>query len=508
MVWQRLDNPDGRPLNEAVYEYIRSEICRGAMRGRLPSKNRAAEALGVSKVTIEKAYEQLKAEGYIYARERSGYFVELDSAMAWRAERLAEQTERTDHVGGRTDRTDQVNDPSDPSAIHDKDDPSEGLSPFVYDLNTYAVSADSFPFAVWSRLMRRVMSEEGPAIVGNTPPKGIIALREAIVSYLLTYRGISAAPEQVIVGAGSEWIWSLFIQLLGTQRRYAIENPGYGKVSSILGAYGVVVSRVGMGDDGIDLEALRGTQADVVHITPSHHFPLGIIMPIQKRLELLALAAEKDMVIIEDDYDSEFRFAGRPIPALTGLDSHGRVIYVNTFAKSLAPSLRISYMVLPPALLAHYERKLSFYACTVPGFEQHVMARFLSEGHFARHFTRMKATYKAKHDALLEGIAASRLAPDVAITGKSVGLHILLTLKGGLSESDMVRRAAQQGVALRGLSAFCTAPCAIPASTVVMGFASLDMAGIPDLLRRLERAWLGNREKRAGSAADGGRGAD
>lgn len=339
--------------------------------------------------------------------------------------------------------------------------------------------------------MRRVMSEEGPAIVGNTPPKGILALREAIVSYLLKYRGIRAEPEQVVIGAGSEWIWSLFIQLLGTQRRYAIENPGYGKVSSILGAYGVAVSRVGMGEDGIDLRALRGSLADVVHITPSHHFPLGIIMPIQKRLELLALAAEKDMVIIEDDYDSEFRFAGRPIPALTGLDNHGRVIYVNTFAKSLAPSLRISYMVLPPALLRRYERVLSFYACTVPGFEQHVMARFLSEGHFARHFTRMKATYKAKHDALLEALAASRLAPDVDISGKSVGLHILLKLKRGLSEGDMVRRAAQQGVALRGLSAFCNAPCNIPTSTVVMGFASMEMAGIPDLLRRLERAWLG-----------------
>ena len=474
MTWQRLDNPNGLPLNEAVYEHIRNEICRGALRGRLPSKNQAAEAFGVSKVTIEKAYEQLKAEGYIYAKERSGYFVELDSALAWRAERKPERPDRPDRMG-QPDRSDRIDD----------------SSSVVYDLNTYAVSADSFPFAVWSRLMRRVMSEEGPAIVGNTPPKGILALREAIVSYLLKYRGIRAEPEQVVIGAGSEWIWSLFIQLLGTQRRYAIENPGYGKVSSILGAYGVAVSRVGMGEDGIDLRALRGSGADVVHITPSHHFPLGIIMPIQKRLELLALAAEKDMVIIEDDYDSEFRFAGRPIPALTGLDNHGRVIYVNTFAKSLAPSLRISYMVLPPALLRRYERVLSFYACTVPGFEQHVMARFLSEGHFARHFTRMKATYKAKHDALLEGIAASRLAPDVDISGKSVGLHILLKLKRGLSESDMVRRAAQQGVALRGLSAFCNAPCNIPTSTVVMGFASMEMAGIPDLLRRLERAWLG-----------------
>lgn len=475
MTWQRLDNPDGRPLNEAVYEYIRNEICRGAVRGRLPSKNRAAEALGVSKVTVEKAYEQLKAEGYIYSRERSGYFVEPGSAAAWRrAEPPAKQTKRAKRSKRSESSTAQ----------------SDAPPPPVYDLNTYAISADSFPFAVWRRLMRRVMTDEGPAIIGNTPPKGILALRKAIVSYLLTYRRISADPEQIVVGAGSEWIWTLLIQLLGVQRRYAIENPGYAKVSRILDAHGVAVSRVGVGEEGIDLAELREARADVVHITPSHHFPLGIIMPIGKRLELLALAAEQDMVIIEDDYDSEFHFAGRPIPALTGLDSHGRVIYLNTFAKSLAPSLRISYMVLPPDLLARYERRLSFYACTVPGFEQHVMARFLSEGHFARHFTRMKATYKAKHDALLEAIAASRLAPDADISGKAVGLHILLTLKRGISESEMVRRAAKQGVALRGLSAFCTAPCAIPASTVVMGFASLELAGIPDLLHRLERAWL------------------
>lgn len=484
MIWRPLENPEGRRLNEAIYEHIRRAICRGALRGRLPSKNRAAAAFEVSKVTIEKAYEQLKAEGYIYARERSGYFVELDSALA------ADADKRVKRAGGARSSLVAVAAPAAaaPAAAGSKTGEDKAAAP-RYDLNTYAVPEDSFPFAVWSRLMRRVLVEEEQGIVGATPGKGLASLREAIVEHLRKYRRINVAAEQVIVGAGSEWIWSLLVQLLGTGRRYAIENPGYAKVAKILDAYGIRVSRIGMRSDGIDLQALRAANAEVLHLTPSHHFPLGIIMPIQQRLELLALAQDSGMVIIEDDYDSEFRFAGRPIPALAGLDGHDRVIYVNTFAKTLAPSLRISYMVLPPPLLARYERELSFYACTVPGFEQQVMARFLQEGHFSRHFNRMKAVYKARHDALIDALEQSELGKDVVIEGKAVGLHIVLTLKRDLSEEQMQQRAEAAGVALRGLSTFCNGPCAITPKTVVMGFAALEADAAGEMVKCLEKAW-------------------
>ncbi|MFA6930470.1 MAG: PLP-dependent aminotransferase family protein, partial [Lentisphaeria bacterium] len=360
---------------------------------------------------------------------------------------------------------------------------------FTYDLSTYAVSAESFPFAIWSRLSRKVLSEEGEKLVNSTPSKGIFSLREQIAAYLLNYRDIHVHPEQVLIGAGTEWVFSLLMQLLGPRKHFAIENPGYGKIWRILKAYGLNIVRISMGDEGIDLAELQRAKPDVVHITPSHHFPLGVIMPIQQRLALLNLAEQLDFYIIENDYDCEFRFGGRPIPALKSLNKSERVIYINTFAKTLAPSLRISYMVLPQPLLEKYDRDFSFYSCTVPGFEQYVMSRFMSEGHFSRHLNRMKSIYKIKHNMLLHALENSAFGNNLRITGKNVGLHFLLQLSSGLSEKEMLERALQRGIQLTGLADFYSQKKGIPCSTVVIGFARLADQAIPELVKKLESAW-------------------
>lgn len=460
MPWGPIQNTDHLPLYEAVYKQLRDGIRAGLISGRLPSKNQAAAQLKVSKITIEQAYNQLKAEGYIQARPRSGYFVEFKYAQD------AAKTSRPEPVFAAENKAD-----------------------FTYDLSTYAVSAESFPFAIWSRLSRKVLAEEGGKLVNSTPSKGILSLRQQIALYLQSYRGIQVHPEQILVGAGTEWVSSLFIQLLGPRKRFAIENPGYGKIWRILAAHGLQMVRISMREDGLDLVELQRAKPDVVHITPSHHFPLGTVMPVQQRQALLNLAERLDFHIIEDDYDSEFRFGGRPIPALKSLDSAGRVIYINTFAKSLAPSLRISYMVLPPLLLEKYEREFSFYSCTVPGFEQYVMARFMGEGHFFRHLNRMKAVYRAKHDALLDALEKSTFSQRLRISGKNAGLHFLLQLTGLFSEKEMLARAMQQGIRLNGLSEFYSQKKGIPRSTVVVGFARLPDNAVPELVRKLEIAW-------------------
>jgi GntR family transcriptional regulator/MocR family aminotransferase len=461
MSWEAIQNDNtDLPLYEIVYQRLRDGIRTGLIRGRLPSKNQAAARLKVSKVTIEQAYNQLKAEGYIQARPRSGHFVEYQ------------------HIAGS-----EQNIPPRPVFA------AEQSAVFDYDLSTYAVAAESFPFAVWSRLSRKVLSEEGEKLVNSTPSKGILSLRQEIALYLQAYRDIQVHPEQILVGAGTEWVCSLFVQLFGPGQRFAIENPGYGKIWRILAAHGVPLVRIAMRDNGIDLAELQRAKPDVVHITPSHHFPLGTVMPVQQRQALLNLAEQLDFYIIEDDYDSEFRFVGRPIPALKSLDHSSRVIYINTFAKSLAPSLRISYMVLPPTLLEKYEKELSFYSCTVPGFEQYVMSRFMSEGHFSRHLNRMKTLYKSKHDALIERLEQSLLGQRLRISGKSAGLHFLLQLNGKLSEKEMLAKALEQGIKLNGLSEFYSQKKGIPRSTVVLGFARVPDNSIAELVKKLEKAW-------------------
>ena len=461
MPWNPVKPDDDWPLYVIVYKRIRNAIRDGLVRGKLPSKNQACKLLAVSKVTIEQAYRQLVSEGYIHSRPRSGFYVNPGF----------------NHM------------PPESLTPDEADFPPQFKSQYCFDLSTYAVDSESFPFAIWSRLSRQLVSEESDKLLNSTPVKGIFSLREQICTYLQDYRGIAAQPEQILLGAGTEWAASMFNLLFADGKRFAIENPSYSKVWRILSAHGRNIVRVPMGESGIELSELQKAKPDVVHISPAHHFPLGIVTPIQQRLALLKLAEQMDFYMIEDDYDCEFRFEGRPIPALKSLDHDDRVIYLNTFSKSLAPSLRISYMLLPRVLLEKYERELSFYACTVPGFQQYVLASFMSEGHFGTHLKRMRRVYRDKHDALLESLRQSSLGERLEISGDKAGLHFLLQLKGELDEKQMLSRAAAQGIKLSGLSEFYSPKINVPEATVLMGFARLNVAELPELIERLQLAW-------------------
>ena len=462
MLTYALEKNGSSSLYTQLYGCIRRDILSGALppRQKLPSKRALAQHLEVSVITVKNAYEQLAAEGYIYTVEKKGYYVSpVERPLP----------------------------PADPPPLT----PEKPAEPVFLDLATGSLDRSYFPFTVWSRLMRQTILEEDTELLRAAPSNGAPALRRAIAAHLRQFRGMDVDPEQIIIGAGTELLYTLIIQLLGREKRYAVEDPGYGKIARIYQAHQVPLCRVGLDGGGLDVAQLRRQPADVVHISPSHHYPTGIVMPIARRQELLRWAAEEpERYILEDDYDSEFRFSGRPIPALQSLDTGERVVYLNTFAKSLAPSLRISYMVLPPHLLARYRQELQFYSSTVPSFEQYTLARFMERGHFERHIARMRTLYKGIRDSLLFAAREEGITSRGTFSGAEAGLHLLLQMNNGMTEPELVRRAAEAGVGVYPLSSYYLAPGARSAlPTLVMGYARMrgeDMAPAFSLLRK---AW-------------------
>ena len=416
MLTYELNKRQGLPLYEALYRCIREDILKGNLKPgqKLPSKRALATHLEVSKITVEGAYNQLLAEGYLTSREKIGYFVaEVESVSA--------------------------------PPTH-KPPPSAPVETLI-DLTSNAPVR--FPFSVWSKLQRQVIRDMEEQLLLPLPNLGLWQLRQAISDHLAQFRGMQVSPEHILVGAGTDFLYNLLIQLLGRDGLYACEEPGYDKIRKIYAAGGVRCVSAPMDSRGVIPECLG--DARVLHISPSHHFPTGIITPISRRQELLQWAGQEKW-IIEDDYDSEFRFNAHPVPSMRSLDRQGRVIYMNTFSKTLAPSIRISYMVLPPALMERFQQTLGFYSCTVPSFEQHTLARFLSEGYFEKHLNRMRKFYRARRDRLLGAVAASPLASRLTILEENAGLHFLIRVDTELSDRQLTDRCAAAGLRIRALS--------------------------------------------------------
>ena len=335
-----------------------------------------------------------------------------------------------------------------------------------------------------------MLTEYADRLLEATDPCGAPALRAEIARYLRDFRGIHVSPDRILVGAGSEYLMHLIIQLLGRERVYGLENPGYRKLYQIFAAGGAAVRPLPLDKQGLRADALAESDASVVYLTPSHHFPLGTVMPAARRLELLRWAsAAPGRYIIEDDYDSEFRYASRPIPALGELDRDGRVVYVNTFAKSLAPGLRIGYLVLPDALMARYRAQFSLYSSTVPSFDQYTLAAFLRSGGFERHISRSRKLYQGRRDALLAALERALADVPHEVSRSEAGLHLLLHLRNGMLERELIDRAAAAGVRVYGLSAYYTPPVRPPRATLVLGYAGLTEQQIEEAAALLRQAW-------------------
>lgn len=459
MLTYPLNKESGRSLYEQLYEGIRRDILSGTLPAhqRLPSKRALAQHLEVSIITVQNAYEQLAAEGYIYSQEKRGYYVS--------------PVERPLQAAARQ-----------PAPLP----PEPEQKTYFLDLVTNSIDRAYFPFTVWARLMRETLLERDKALLQAAPYNGAEELRRAISDYLRQFRGMNVDSGQIIVGAGTEFLYSLLIQLLGREKCYAVEDPGYSKIAEIYRSHQVNLRRVGLDEKGLSTRLLRRQEADIVHLSPSHHYPTGIVMPIGRRQELLHWAEEQEgRWILEDDYDSEFRFVGRPIPTLYSTDENQCVVYLNTFSKTIAPSIRISYMILPPRLLERYRDKLGFYACTVSGFEQYTLAKFLQQGHFERHLGRMRTRYRQKRDRVISDFLQGPLVGRVQITGQDTGLHFLAELQTALPDEELQRRASEAGLRLAMLSDYYRQRSIARRHTLVVNYSGLDLQHLPQALQIL-----------------------
>ena len=439
MLTYELKKSPGVPLYEALYRCIRGDILSGKLAPgtKLPSKRALAQNLEVSKITVEGAYDQLLAEGYIRSREKVGYFVE-------EIDRLP------------------------PAPVP----PIREQLPARVPVDLTGAGTEKFPFSVWSRLQREVMLDYGEKLLLPLHNQGTLELRRAIAKHLSDFRGMTVDPRNILVGAGTDFLYNLLIQLLGRDKIYAVEDPGYDKIRRIYAAGGVECVSAAMDGFGVIPEKLGA--ARVLHISPAHHFPTGLVTPVGRRQELLRWARQRDGYIIEDDYDSEFRFDAHPKPTMQSLDHSGRVVYMNTFSKTLAPSIRISYMVLPTEMMEAFREKLGFYSCTVSSFEQYTLARFLDSGHFEKHINRMRKFYRTRRNRVLEILDRSPYADRMIIREEDAGLHFLVTVDTELTDEALVARCAEAGIRVRALSQYYHT--AVPESgrhTLVVNYASV-----------------------------------
>ena len=478
MLTYSLANRGDESLYVYLYHCLRRDIEEGVIAAgqRLPSKRAFAEHLGVSVITVEGAYAQLQAEGYIQAVPRRGYY-----ASAVMAAPPAAHTSR----------------------LSVSLTASAPVPPPIADLTGSGGGSGVFPYALWAKVVRAVLTcESEDALMREAHAAGSPRLRQAVASYLRGSRGMEVDPACIVVGAGAQVLYNAIVQLLGRRdHRYAVENPGYPRLTSIYGVNDVDLVHIPLGEQGIAMDSLAASGASVVHIMPSHQYPTGLVTSVGRRYELLAWASgAPERYIVEDDYDCEFRLAGRPIPSLQSIDACGRVIYTNTFAKSLGAAFRLGYMVLPPALAEVCTRKLGFYSCTVSVIEQLTLARFIEEGHYERHVAKARMRYRQTRDALIAALRGSAFSHRLAIEGADGGLHFLMGLSAAEgseaplpSEAVLCERARERGVLLAPLSSF-----AVPAAPVgagpfdperrwfVVGYGTLDPAAIPQLVAVLE----------------------
>ncbi len=451
------------PMYEYLYQLIREDILAGRLKKdeKLPSKRTLAEHLSVSKITVENAYAQLLAEGYIYSKEKKGYFAE--DVGSFEANEKKPRGEREEKDGVLAAET-------------------------MADLTQNHISERCFPYAVWARTVRRVIMDE--PFVRPAPYAGLLSLRQAISDYLYRFRGMEVSPEEIVIGAGTEYLYHLIIQLLGRDLCYGVEEPGYRKVERVFQANGVSTVNIPLDSLGVSMEALAEKKPQVLHISPSHHFPTGIVTAAKRRMELLQWAAAgEDRYILEDDYDCEFRFSGRPIPTLQSLDTRGRVIYMNTFSKSLSPSMRVSYMILPRELMERFAEKLSFYACTVPVLDQSALASFIAEGYFEKHLNRARKYYRGLCESLSDAIENSGLKDKVTILEADAGLHFLLQVKSKLTDAQLTARLEKEGLRVRLLRDYFAAWEAKQESRcLVINYASIEPEKIGSIICAMEQA--------------------
>ncbi len=529
-------------LCEYLYSTIKEQVRSGSLKEgeKLPSKRSLASHLGVSVITVANAYARLISEGYMYSVEKKGFFAASDYVD------VPEASQRVDFSAGEQGR--------EPSVVgwgQSGESARDRKPTLLADFRTNAINVDKFPFSVWNAAMRDVLKEPHESLLRSPPPQGVYELRREIAEYLRCFRDMDVDPSQIIIGAGTEYITFIVVSLFGRNAVYCVENPGYKKIASVFQMNGARCIPVNVDDEGIDVCAVRESGASVVHVSPSHHFPTGTVMSLNRRWELLSwAAADENHYIIEDDYDSEFRFTGRPLETLFGAASKGsagcgngiggtvgsglrgngghtkaygeacvsgtaknstgagnkansgaagnkaygngagHVIYTNTFSKTLSPSYRISYMVLPPPLAEKFRKNNGFLTCPVSVFEQSALSRFMQNGSYEKHIIRMKNYYRNLRNNLIQSLSASSFSKFCSIREQNAGLHFLLEFHAPVSGKRLQRSFLEHGLDIPLLSEYYYDCDAEDAPLFVMNYSGISREIIPDAVASMNDAFM------------------
>ncbi len=453
-----------QPLYIQLAIYIKQEILSGRIKPRekLPSKRNLSNYLGVSGNTIQSAYDQLCAEGYVESKPRKGLFV-------------------------TTFEDDLTSNQKYPYKAATNFEPVQAN--VKIDFNSGKVDLEHFPYATWRKLTIQSLYQDHGALFYTGHPQGELLLREQIAKHLFSSRGVRCTANQIIIGAGSQVLMGLLCLLIGKEPIYALENPGFHRTRITIQDLGIQTIPIPLDPAGINIKQLKNSEASVVYVTPSHQFPYGMIMPIPRRMELLKWAEDQNGYIIEDDYDGEYRYKGKPIPSLQGLDTKGKVVYLGTFSKSLIPSIRISYMVLPSTLVTKYHEHFTVYKQSVSRLHQDTLYRFMNDGHWQSHLNKMRTLYRKKHATLLSAIQ-NYLGDKVDVIGENSGLHIVLEVKNNMKEDQLISMAMSVGVKVYPLSIYYQGFKEDLGSSVLLGFGGLSESEIDTGIQLLKEAWI------------------
>jgi len=461
LLWVHLDREAQSPLYEQLYTHLKNDIIAGriAFGTKLPSKRKLAEFLKVSQNTVEATYNQLVAEGYVEVLPRKGFFVQA--------------YEQLDYV---------------PTTSQLSTENQENKPDIRFNFHPTHIDTSHFPFDKWRKYVRQVVDESNKELLLLGHSMGDDVFRKEIAHYLYHSRGVQCSWEQIVVGAGMETLLQQLFLLLGKDSIYGIEDPGYQLMRKLLHHHPHDYYPFQVDDEGVDVHAITQSPVNVMYTTPSHHFPYGAVSSINRRQQLLKWAeAQPERFIIEDDYDSEFRYTGKTIPSLQSMDQHHKVIYVGSFSKSLIPSARLSFMVLPKTLVPRFNDMFSFYHSTVSRIDQHVLTSFMRSGDFEKHVNRMRKIYRRKRDIVLPLMRPYE--HQLRIIGERSGLHIVVVVKNGMSEEELVQAAAKAQTKVYPLSQYAIENNPQDYPRIVLGFASIPEEQLEQAVRTVLQAW-------------------
>lgn len=455
----QLEKEANKPLYEQLYNGIKEAIIHKQIEvgTKLPSKRKLAEFLNISQTTIEIAYAQLLAEGFITSVPRVGYFVEEIDELPY-----VEKEQTTYPITPKTKKH------------------------YKFHFHPGKIDEDSFPFTIWRKYAKDIFEDRSKELLQIGEPQGEYELRVEIANYLFQSRGIVCSPKQIVVGSGTELLLPMILRLVEKNLKLALENPGYYAIPKAQLQNNAIP--IPVDDEGLVVDELEKTDANIVYITPSHQFPTGAVLSATRRTQLLNWANKQpNRYIIEDDYDSEFRYVGKPIPALQGLDKNNKVIYMSTFTKSLMPSLRVAYIVLPTPLLVKYKEIFSFYSATVPRFDQHILANFMKDGHFSKHLNRMRKIYRKKYDKIKQ--IFGDYYPDIRITGDHAGMHMLITIPTNKSVEELKAMAASHDIGISPITDYLLKPIQYTQPTFLLGFGGIPLNQLEEAIHQLMQSF-------------------